>query len=210
MTRTFALIGTVALALVLAACGGSQETGQEAASSPQSEPAPVERPAPETTPAAAPEVQPNDPPSVSADTDEIAQDEKDTAEAGNMDAEAEPENPFAALPAPFNTANYDVGKRTFRLCQSCHLIEEGAGNRVGPNLYGMFDRKVGELEGFNYSSALVEADFDWTPEQLQEWLADPRGFLPGNRMSFAGVRRPDDRTAVIAYIMLESGYGAAE
>ncbi len=200
MIRTLAFSSAAALALVLAACGGSNDTGQEAAETPpKPETAAPATPAPETTSTAAPQVRPNDSPA-----------ETDTAEAGtdagDTEAAAEQENPFAALPAPFNTANYDVGKRTFRLCQSCHLIEEGAGNRVGPNLYGMFDRKVGELEGFNYSRALIEADFDWTPQQLEQWLADPRGFLPGNRMSFAGVRRPDDRTAVIAYIMLESGY----
>lgn len=113
---------------------------------------------------------------------------------------------FAGLPAPYNTADYDVGRRTFRLCSSCHLLEEGAGHRVGPNLHGMFSRKVGEAEGFGYSTALMKADFQWTPEQLDQWLANPRGFLPGNRMSFSGVRRPDDRQAVIAYIMAETGY----
>lgn len=120
--------------------------------------------------------------------------------------EAERSEEFAGLPAPYNMADYDRGRRTFRLCSSCHLLEEGAGHRVGPNLHGLFSRKVGEAEGFDYSPALMEADFQWTPEQLEQWLANPRDFLPGNRMSFSGVRRPEDRQAVIAYIMVETGY----
>ncbi|MEO0981161.1 MAG: cytochrome c family protein [Pseudomonadota bacterium] len=110
------------------------------------------------------------------------------------------------MPAPYNAADFARGQRTFRLCSSCHLLEEGAGDLIGPNLHGMFGRQVGAVEGFNYSSAVAEADFVWTPEILDEWLANPRDFLPGNRMSFAGVRRPDDRVAVIAYIMAETGW----
>lgn len=68
----------------------------------------------------------------------------------------------------------------------------------------MFDRKVGEAEDFKYSKALSESDFDWTPEKLDEWLANPRGFLPGNNMSFTGVRRERDRNAVIAYLLVET------
>ena len=122
--------------------------------------------------------------------------------------ESEPAEQFAALPAPYNAADYARGRRTFKLCSSCHLLEEGAGHLVGPNLHGLFDRKVGEAEGFQYSKVLEEADFEWTPEQLDAWLADPRGFLKGNRMSFSGVRKPADRDAVIAYIMSEAGYSA--
>ena len=116
------------------------------------------------------------------------------------------ENLFAELPAPYNEADYDRGRRTYRLCQSCHTLAEGGPNLVGPNLYGIFGKDVGAVEGFAYSPAVMEADFVWTPEILNEWLESPREFLPGNRMTFAGVRRPEDRLAVIAFIMLETGY----
>lgn len=121
---------------------------------------------------------------------------------------AVPDNVFANLPAPYNEASYSVGQRTWRLCAACHLIEDGGSHRVGPNLYGMFGQQVGTMAGFPYSDALLEADFIWTPEQLNEWLTNPSGFLPGNRMTFAGVRRPADRDAVIAYLMVESGWQA--
>jgi cytochrome c len=120
----------------------------------------------------------------------------------------EPSAEFASLPAPFNTADYARGKRTFKLCVSCHLNTEGAGNLVGPNLHGLFGREAGSLEGFVYSDALKEADFIWEPVHLDEWLTNPRSFLPGNRMSFAGVRKPEDRLGLIAYLMLETGYTA--
>lgn len=116
---------------------------------------------------------------------------------------------FAALPTPYNTADYASGRRTFKLCSSCHTLEAGGANGVGPNLHGMFGRAVGALDGFGYSQALSNADFTWTPEHLDAWLANPRTFLEGNRMTFSGVRKPEDRLAVMAYIMLETGYADA-
>jgi len=113
---------------------------------------------------------------------------------------------FAALPEPYMSADYNRGRRTFKLCQSCHTLNEGGQNLVGPNLYGVFGRQIGGVEGFTYSKAVQESDIVWTPEILGQWLESPRNFLPGNKMSFAGVRKPEDRTAVIAYIMAETGY----
>lgn len=120
--------------------------------------------------------------------------------------EAEPSEAFAALPEPYKSADYNRGRRTFKLCQSCHTLNEGGQNLVGPNLYGMFGRDIGAVEGYTYSKAVQDSDIVWTPEILGEWLESPRNFLPGNKMSFAGVRKPEDRTAVIAYIMAETGY----
>ncbi|MEO1552495.1 MAG: cytochrome c family protein [Pseudomonadota bacterium] len=121
-------------------------------------------------------------------------------------AEDEMSDAFAALPEPYKSADYNRGRRTFKLCQSCHTLNEGGQNLVGPNLYGIFGRDIGAVEGFTYSKAVNESDIVWTPEILAEWLESPRNFLPGNNMSFAGVRRDEDRLAVIAYIMAETGY----
>ena len=116
---------------------------------------------------------------------------------------------FTSLPAPYNTADEARGRRTYKLCQSCHTLAEGGQNLVGPNLYGVFGREIGAVENFSYSRAVQDSDIVWTPELLDNWLENPRTFLPGNRMSFAGVRRPEDRLAVIAYIMAETGYPAS-
>ncbi len=118
---------------------------------------------------------------------------------------AMPSPEFAALPFPYNEASYAAGMRTWKLCQSCHLTAEGAGHLVGPNLHGMFGRQVATAEGFPYSPALAAETFVWTPEMLDTWLQNPRTFVPGNRMSFSGVRRESDRLAVIAYLMIETG-----
>ncbi|HRJ01797.1 MAG TPA: cytochrome c family protein [Hyphomonas sp.] len=123
-------------------------------------------------------------------------------------APAEPSLEFAHLPEPYASASYAAGARTWKLCQSCHLTKEGAGNMVGPNLHGIFGRQVATVEGFDYSPALKAETFTWTPEQLDHWLQNPSTFVRGNRMSFAGVRKDSDRIAVIAYLMVETGYEA--
>lgn len=130
-----------------------------------------------------------------------------TAEAISEPAEdTTPAVEFASLPEPYNLADFDQGRKTYRLCQSCHTLQEGGPNLVGPNLYGIFGKEIGTTEGFAYSPALQDADFTWTPEELDDWLENPRTCLPGNRMSFAGVRKAEDRAAVIAYIMSQTGY----
>jgi cytochrome c len=123
-------------------------------------------------------------------------------------APAEPSLEFAHLPEPYRSASYAAGVRTWKLCQSCHLTKEGAGHLVGPNLHGIFGRQVATAPGFDYSPALKAETFIWTPEQLDHWLQNPSTFVRGNRMSFAGVRKESDRTAVIAYLMAETGYEA--
>lgn len=108
------------------------------------------------------------------------------------------------LPAPYNQANYDAGRRIFAQCRSCHTIDEGAGNRVGPNLHHVFGRRAGTAQGFNYSQALQTANFTWDADHLDHWLQNPQTFLPGNRMAFAGVRDETQRRDVIAYLMAET------
>lgn len=117
---------------------------------------------------------------------------------------AQPRIDLSALPSPYNSADYDTGRRLFRRCASCHTVTPEGGHRVGPNLHGMFGETVGVAEGFDYSTALEDADFIWTPEQLDAWLDNPREFLPGNRMSFVGLRNEEDRINVIAYLLYET------
>lgn len=117
---------------------------------------------------------------------------------------AEMEARIAALPAPYNEASYEAGRRVFAQCRSCHTIDVGGGNRVGPNLHGVFGREIGTAAGFTYSQPVQEANFVWDADRLDHWLANPQTFLPGNRMAFAGVRDETQRRDVIAYLMAET------
>ncbi|MGE5545735.1 MAG: c-type cytochrome [Solirubrobacterales bacterium] len=93
----------------------------------------------------------------------------------------------------------EAGEKVFNQCKACHTIEEGK-NRVGPSLFGVIGRKSGSVAGFNYSDAMKKADITWTPENLDKYLTDPKAFVPGNKMAFAGLKSPQDRQNVIAYL----------
>lgn len=97
--------------------------------------------------------------------------------------------------------DYDNGERQAELCRACHSFENGGINMIGPNLFGFFGRTVGTVANFEYSKAVLDADFVWTPRALDAWLAAPGQFLPGNRMTFAGVRDDGDRSDLIAYLL---------
>ncbi|MGY6705186.1 c-type cytochrome [Roseinatronobacter sp.] len=95
------------------------------------------------------------------------------------------------------------GESLYRACRTCHQVGEGARNAVGPMLNGIIGRSAGTMDGFRYSPVLTEAGdtgLIWTEETVSEFIADPRGYLPRNRMSYAGMRDADDRRALVAYL----------
>jgi len=101
----------------------------------------------------------------------------------------------------FAGANRTRGEQQAQICKACHSLDNGGPNMIGPALYGFFGREVGSRSGFEYSAVMRNADFVWTPEALNAWLAQPGRFLPGNRMTFAGVFRQEDRNNLIAYLL---------
>ena len=103
--------------------------------------------------------------------------------------------------APYADASQSRGEQQAQICKACHSLDEGGPNMIGPALHGFFGRDVGTRSGFEYSAAMSNADFVWTPEALNAWLAQPGRFLPGNRMTFAGVLRQGDRDDLIAYLL---------
>lgn len=88
-------------------------------------------------------------------------------------------------------------------CKACHRVGPGATNTVGPVLNKVFGRKAGTAEAFAYSDAMKAAGgkgLTWTDETIDKYLADPRGFVEGNKMAFVGLRDPADRKDIIAYL----------
>ena len=98
------------------------------------------------------------------------------------------------------SADAAAGESKARVCTTCHNFEQGGPNRIGPNLWGVVGRKIASHGGFAYSPAMKSHQGSWTYERLDSFLASPAKDVPGTKMSFAGLRRPADRAAVIKYL----------
>jgi cytochrome c len=108
---------------------------------------------------------------------------------------------FATLLA---SADVDKGARVFRKCSACHKLEQGA-NGTGPYLYGIVDRPKAAADGFNYSDALASMGGEWTVENLSGFLERPADYAPGTSMSFAGLKKAEERADLIAYLSTIGG-----
>lgn len=97
-------------------------------------------------------------------------------------------------------ATAEQGEKLFRQCAACHTATADGGNRIGPNLHGVVGAQVASKAGFNYSAALTGVGGEWTYEKLDAFLTNPKGFAPGTRMSFAGLRKETDRAKMIQFL----------
>lgn len=107
------------------------------------------------------------------------------------------------LIAAIGAADVAQGEKVFKQCTACHTATKDGANKVGPNLWGIIGAAFGHKEDFNYSTAFKEAKAAgrvWTYAELDAYLTSPKEFLPGNKMTFAGVKKPELRAAVIAYL----------
>lgn len=109
-----------------------------------------------------------------------------------------------SFPELLAAATPEEGKTVAKKCAACHSFEDGAPNKVGPNLHGVVGRKKAAKEGFAYSAALSGLSGNWTYEDLNTFLTKPSDFAPGTKMTFAGLKEAKDRAAVIAYLKSES------
>jgi cytochrome c2 len=91
------------------------------------------------------------------------------------------------------------GEKRFEDCVACHTTERGV-NSVGPSLYGVFERKAGEVSDFRYSPALKRSGITWTVQALDAFIADPQKAVPANRMPYAGMPDAADRADLVAYL----------
>jgi cytochrome c len=93
-----------------------------------------------------------------------------------------------------------AGEKSYAKCRACHQVGETAKNGVGPKLNGLFGRVAGTVEGYNYSAANKSSGITWTEETFAKYIVDPRGFMPGNKMAFAGIKNEKEIADLTAFL----------
>ncbi|MFQ5534456.1 MAG: c-type cytochrome [Sphingomonadales bacterium] len=120
-------------------------------------------------------------------------------EAGPDGAQEETPSEIRAQPVAV-AGSPDAGKKLFKKCATCHTANKGGKRLIGPNLWGIAGAPMAIKEGFRYSSALKKAGGVWDDQSLDAWLADPKAFIAGNKMTFRGIKDTSDRADLIAYM----------
>ena len=124
--------------------------------------------------------------------------------------------PAAAAIAPISvrlaSADPARGEKAVAKCKACHNFVEGAGAKVGPDLYNIVNRAIATVAGFGYSAPMKahgDAGDTWTYDRLDQFLHSPKGYVKGTIMAFAGVAKPEERADIIAYLRTLSATPAA-
>ncbi|HEX2591556.1 MAG TPA: cytochrome c family protein [Rhizomicrobium sp.] len=102
------------------------------------------------------------------------------------------------------TADVNAGKAIVTRCEQCHDLTKGGPNKIGPNLWNVVGRARGEHPGFSYSSAMTSDHSAWDYEKLFKFLKMPAAYVPGTKMSFAGLRSATDRVNLLAYLRTQA------
>jgi cytochrome c len=122
---------------------------------------------------------------------------KPQASATAPGGKAASEEPLETLLA---SATVDRGQSTAKACSACHNFQKGGPNGIGPNLFGIVGRPRASEPGFNYSDAMKAKGGEWTIDDLNKFLTNPKEFVPGTKMNFPGLARGNQRADVIAYL----------
>lgn len=132
-----------------------------------------------------------------------------SAPAANPFDTPEAKKALAELPDAYQKADLQNGQSQFAVCRSCHTLNKGGANMTGPNLYGVFGRKAGAAEGFNYSDGLKALGSSWDADKLNAWIKDPKSVVATTKMSYVGMKDDKNRTDLIAYLKVATS-GAAQ
>ncbi len=97
------------------------------------------------------------------------------------------------------TGDAEAGQKKFTVCAVCHSVKQGE-NKIGPTLFGVVGRKAGTVAGYTYTAANKNSGLTWTAQVLADYLENPKLKIPGTKMAYAGLRKPQDRANVIAYL----------
>ncbi len=124
----------------------------------------------------------------------------ETAKAAPETAKAAPPQDAAGTLAMLASADAAAGQKTFKKCKACHSTEKGAKNKVGPNLWNIVGEAKASAAGYKYSSALKGLGGAWSYQDLDGFLAAPKAFAKGTKMSFSGLKKARARAAVIVYL----------
>ena len=98
----------------------------------------------------------------------------------------------------------DAGKKIFRKCKVCHTLKAGGKNKIGPTLHSVVGREAGTVDGFKYSKAMKESGITWNETTLRAFLTSPKKYIPGYKMPFPGLKKPELIENVISYIIEKS------
>jgi len=119
------------------------------------------------------------------------------ASSSGKESSSESQVDIAAL---LSIGNIEHGKKVFKKCAACHSINKDGKNKIGPKLWGVMFRPVGSITEYKYSKALSEYKKEWSWEEMNGFLIKPKDWIKGTKMAFAGLKKAEDRAAVILYM----------
>ena len=102
--------------------------------------------------------------------------------------------------ALFASVNLSDGEKTFKKCAACHSIAKGGANKIGPALYNVIGRQAGSLPDYKFSKGMVAYGKKWTPQEMNGFLENPKGWVKGTKMAYAGLKNPKERAALILFL----------